>query len=589
MRTRKALVLAALALVFCILGVSSAAEKPAFILVISVDQMRADYLDRFRPWFDRDGFNRFLEHGAVYVRANHRHSNTETAPGHASIGTGLDPRHHGITSNRSFDPRTGRNPYLVADPGAKWVGEPGGSSPADAPASPVRLDGSSLGDRLKERFPKARVIAIALKDRAAVFMAGRKADAAVWFDDAAGRFVTSSYYPPHPSLLGFDGAPLQAFLNDPRHREWNLSGSIPSAEMDRVTFDPPELARYKDPMEGMGANFPHPLRSVRALLTSPFGDELTLEYARFVIRTEGLGRNPSGAPDLLFLGLSSTDLYGHRYGPDSREIADGMVRLDRSLQTFFRWLDAWMGRRSSLIFLTSDHGVTSIPEVACERERRAGREPAPDAFGRFDFGNPGGKKTIADAGVDRLQIERRVAHELGYALDEKRSSADEAAIASFQDGFVYLNRPVLARRGIDLERAKSAVAAALRERPGVAAAYTNTEIGNGLPVGATAAEAVERSFRADRAGEVYVILKPGWIWFYRANAGTTHGQPNESDSHVPLLAWGAGVAAGRYESPTSPLAIAKTVGAIFDFAVGEPDVKPLSTSPVSRPATAAFR
>jgi hypothetical protein len=165
----------------------------------------------------------------------------------------------------------------------------------------------------------------------------------------------------------------------------------------------------------------------------------------------------------------------------------------------------------------------------------------------------------------------------------------------FEDGFVYLNRPLLGRRGLELERVKSALADALRARTGIAAAYTNTQIGNGLPADAPGALAVTRSFRADRAGDVYAILKPGWIWSSEKDAGTTHGQPNDDDQHVPVAAWGAGVAAGRYDTPTSPLAIAKTVGALFGFAVGEPDVLPLnpvlsSTQPdVPAGRTAAVR
>jgi len=93
----------------------TAAGTPSLVVVISVDQMRADYLDRFRPYFGKDGFNRFLERGAVFTQAHHRHSYAETAPGHASIGTGLDPRHHGILSNHWFDPMTGKNPYSAAD------------------------------------------------------------------------------------------------------------------------------------------------------------------------------------------------------------------------------------------------------------------------------------------------------------------------------------------------------------------------------------------------------------------------------------------------------------------------------------------
>ena len=561
------------------------ADKPSLVVVISVDQMRADYLDRFRPWFGKDGFNRFLERGAVFTRAYHRHSYVETAPGHASIGTGLDPRHHGILSNRFYDPATGRNPYSVSDPFVSWVGLPASYKGTAVPASPARLDAPSLGDRLKEHFPKARVVGISLKDRAAIGMSGRKADAAIWFEENEGRFVTSTYYPPRPSLLAFNGAPLQKVLADPRYKVWNLSGLIPAADLERVTFDPPELYKYKDPLQGMGETFPHPTRTPKTLTSSPFGDDLILEYTRFAIRDMALGRNPAGAPDLLFIGMSATDFYGHKFGPDSREIADGIVRLDRTLEGFFHWLDAWLGQRRALVFLTSDHGVTPIPEVAREKARRAGTE-RPDMAGRCDMHNPRGKKTVGEAGVDRLAVERQLAGSLGYALDENKPNADEAAIAWFEDGFLYLNRPVLARRGLDLERVKNAVREALQGRPGVAGVYTNTQIGNGLPADAPGGLAVTRSFRADRAGEVYAILKAGWIWLYEKNAGTTHGQPDEDDTHVPVAAWGAGVRAAVNDTPTSPLAIARTIAAIFGFEVGEPDVEPLALG-LAREAPAA--
>lgn len=568
-----------LAAVFALLlsldATALAAEKPSLILVISVDQMRADYLERFRKYFGKDGFNRFLERGAVFTQAHHRHSYAETAPGHASIGTGLDPRSHGILSNRWFDPSTGKNPYSVADPLVKWVGMPEDFTGSAAPAAPTRLEGASLGDRLKESFPKARVVGIALKDRAAVFLAGRKADAAVWFEESTGRFVTTTYYPPRPSLLVFNETSLKKMLDDPHHKVWDLSGLIPPADLEKLTFDPPELYKFKDPLEGMGATFPHPIGTPKTYTSSPFGDELILEYARFAIRDMDLGRNPAGAPDLLFIGMSATDLYGHKYGPDSREIADGIVRLDRTLEGFWRWLDAWLGKRGALVFLTADHGVTPIPEVAREKARRSGTE-RPDMAGRCDMRNPRGKRTVAEAGADRLAVERQLAQALGYTLDETKLNAEEAAIAWFEDGFIYLNRPVLVRRGLDLERVKNAARDAVKARQGSAAAYTNTEIGNGLPGDAPGGLAVTRSFRADRAGEVYAILKPGWIWFYEKNAGTTHGQPNEDDTHVPVAVWGAGVAAGRYDTPTSPLAIAKTVGALLGFEVGEPDVLPLA-------------
>jgi arylsulfatase A-like enzyme len=553
----------------------SAAERPGLVVVLSVDQMRADYLDRFRPWFRRDGFNRFLDRGARYPEARHRHAATLTCPGHAAIGSGLDPRDTGVVANNWVDPGTGRREYCVADRAARWVGAPPDAPKITAlPASPVMLSGSFLGDRLKETFPAARVVSVSLKDRGAVPMGGRKADAAVWFERSWGRFVTSSYYPPRPSLLAFNEK-LPAFFAS--HRRWELSGRIPGKDLARVTFDPPELARFKGTLEGTGSSFPHALPNPRSVVESPLGDELLLELTRHVIRDFRLGRNPAGAPDLLFVGLSSLDYYAHRAGPDSREVADGVVRLDGDLESFFRWLDAEVGAGRTLLFLTADHGTAPIPEVAQERaRRRTGRDDL-SLGGRVSFANAtGAGAAVRDAAPDRVTLERHLAATFGYRLDPALPNALEAAVLRFEDpiGF-YLNRPVIARRRLAPRKVKEAIRDWARSRPGVRAAYTNTEIADGLPATEPLALAIARGFRADRSPDVAVYLKPGWI--FRKESGSTHGQPSDDDSRVPLLVWGPGVRAGSWNIRVSPLSIARTVGALFGFEAGTADAEILQS------------
>ena len=571
----KRIVLVAAAALFLLLppGIG-AAEKPSLIIVLSVDQMRADYLDRFRPWFGEDGFNRFLRRGAVFTNARHRHAVTFTCPGHASIGSGLDPRDHGIVGNLWYDRNTGREVYCVEDRQTSWVGVPADAPRIPiAPASPIRLAGASLGDRLKERFPESRVVGIALKDRAAVLMAGRKADAAIWFEERFARFVTSTYYPPHSSLLAFDET-LPVFFAAAEHRSWTLSGRIPPADLERVTFDPPELYPAKNPLEGYGVTFPHPLATPRAIVSSPWGDVLVLDLARFVIEQMRLGSRDD-VPDLLFVGLSSTDYYGHMFGPDSKEIADGIVRLDTTLERFFRWLDAKRGGSRVLVFLTADHGVQPLPEVARARRKAAAGVADTASAGRVDLSSSRNRieaKRPRDLSDDRLALEKFLAGKFGYEIDLDGPIEREAAIADFQEPGLTVNRAAAARRGLDVERVKAAVRDWVRTRPGVLSAWTNTEISNGLPPAAPHALAVERSFRADRSCDVFVVLKPGWIWSSGIEAGTTHGQPNDDDTRVPLAVFGAGVTAGVRDTPVSPLSIARTVAAIFGFEAGEPDV-----------------
>ena len=571
-RTRAALATVALLLIASAFAPLEAAERPGLIVVISIDQMRTDYLVRFRPYFGRDGFNRFLERGAQFPENRHRHAVTFTGPGHASIGTGLDPRDHGIIGNRWYDASSGRSMYCSEDPRTAWVGAPtGGAKIPWRPASPVLLGGDSLGDRLKEKYPGSRVVAVALKDRSAVLTAGRKADAAIWFEDRFGRFVTSTYYPPRPDLLEINGR-LPEFFE--KRRVWELSGKIPSGDLDRVTFDPPELYGSKGPPAGMEATFPHPLPTARAIVSSPYGDELVLDLARSVIERMTLGRQADGHPDLLFIGMSATDYYGHPFGPDSKEMADGLVRLDATLETFFGWLDGKVGAGRTLLFLTGDHGVQSIPQVArAKRKASTGRDD-PDHAGRVDLNDGHGENAkIAQASPARQRLEESLARKYRYELAMDRPAASESAVLLFEEPSLYLNRAVIARRGLPHERVKEDVRDFTRSLPGVLAAYTNTEIANGLPSRAPHALAIERSFRGDRSGDVFIVLKPGWMWSYGRDAGTTHGQPNDDDARVPLLVWGAGVRAGTWLARVSPLSIARTVGALLGFEAGAADAE----------------
>jgi hypothetical protein len=307
------------------------------------------------------------------------------------------------------------------------------------------------------------------------------------------------------------------------------------------------------------------------------GDELLLELTRHVIRDFRLGRNPAEQPDLLFVGLSSLDYYAHRAGPDSGEVADGVVRLDGDLESFFRWLDAEVGAGRTLLFLTADHGTTPIPEVAQERaRRRTGRDDL-SLGGRVSFANAtGAGAAVRDAAPDRVTLERHLAATFGYRLDPALPNALEAAVLRFEDpiGF-YLNRPVIARRRLPAEKVKEAIRDWARARPGVRAAYTNTEIADGLPATEPLALAIARGFRADRSPDVAVFLEPGWI--FRKESGSTHGQPSDDDSRVPLLAWGPGVRAGSWNIRVSPLSIARTVGALFGFEAGAADAEILQS------------
>lgn len=547
----KNIILFCLAVLFS--GVVSA-TPPDLVLVISIDQFRYEYIERFSPWFGDGGFNRFLKDGATFPNARYLHAVTMTGPGYATIGTGLPPSETGIVSNQWFDGINGRSENCSEDDRVSL------SAGTANPASPLNLASDSLGDRLQEHSHASTVIGVAIKDRAAILMAGRKATAAYWFDETIPGFVSSSYYRWNPAVLKFNES-VPAFVAS--HREWTQSDLIPSADLARLVFDPAELRKHKENPAELGLSFPHPIADADALTYTPFANDLVLDFARHVIATEQLGTS-DGAPDVLYVGLSANDYFGHAFGPDSYEVADGVVRTDRSLA---RFLDAIENEFHSrvLVVVTADHGVQAIPEVARARGIEAGR---------ISLGNPGeDDKTIADLTPLRRDLELRLAKRLGLETTAA-SPVSERIVLRISGLSVYLNWSRITQARLDGERVKRLVRDELFRIRGVGAAYTNTElmIPNARATGRE--QAVRLSFRPDRSGDVLFVLRAGYIQ-EGGTTGTTHGQPVEADQHVPLMFWGANVQKGVFAQPTSPMDIASTLGSMFGFKAGRQGAIPL--------------
>jgi hypothetical protein len=541
-------------IVLVLFGTSSlfAQTKPAspdLIVVISIDQFRYDYTTRFLPYFSEGGFNRLLRRGATFTHALYPYSTTYTGPGHAAIGTGYVPARSGIVANNWFDRVNGSAEYCVADERSK-----GGFSP-------LNLASDSLGDRLQERYPGSKVFGVALKDRAAILMAGRKATTAYWFDPTLPGFTSSSYYRWNKTLADGFNSTLRDFIKG--HDRWEQSSFIPEADLPRITHDPEKLRRFKTQRDGLGVSFPHPIRSMEALTYTPFGNQLVLDFAERLIDAETLGTE-DGAPDILFVGLSSPDYLGHSFGPDSLEVADNVVRTDRDLEHFFGDLDRKFGTRWT-VAVTSDHGVQSIPEVARDMGRDAGR---------VDMRNPNATaRTFADLATQRRQLEKRIAAKLGYQVKDA-TSIEKTFILYFDEPAIYLNWVRIRQLQLDGERVKRIVRDAAKELHGVSGAFTNSEL---LAMNRDASDleiAVRKSFRADRSGDVLITLEPGYIWNY-SDTGTTHGQPVEDDQHVPLMLWGSGIQAGKFDDEVAPTFLAKTLGKLLGIEAGGPDTQVL--------------
>lgn len=509
--------------------------RPRLVLVISIDQFRADYLQRFRRYFGEGGFNLLLRDGADFTEAQYQYSVTQTCPGHAVILTGSYANVNGIVANLWYDPALRRAQYCAADTAAKLIGVNGEGR------SPRNLLASTVGDELKRATAgRSRVVAIAGKDRSAIMMGGHLADAAYWTEDTL--VVTSTYYMKE----------LPAYV-----RRFNTEGRISryrGATWDRIlpasayaAAGPDNVPAEEDP-GGMGRTFPHHLdsgqsseeRFITGFETSPFENEVLVDLAMEVIRSEQLGQDDD--PDLLALGFSANDLVGHSYGPDSHEVMDMTIRTDRLLERFFTFLMQQVGRDNLVIAITADHGVAPLPELA--RARRPRTNAA-----RID------PAVIAAAAEKALRAR--------FGAPRAPASVDRPDWIMYQGWpSLYLNLPALEDRGVRVDEAESVAKEAIGRVRGVEQVLTASELAEQRARGTHSR--AELSYYPERSGNLLYVLAP-YLVPETQPVGTTHGSPWTYDTHVPLLLFGAGITPGMHAEAVAVADLAPTLSAILEI------------------------
>jgi hypothetical protein len=331
---------------------------------------------------------------------------------------------------------------------------------------------------------------------------------------------------------------MSLFRRHPQWRRWECSLSAPCEQHCPQDVAAAHLEDY-----GLGPSFPHPVSSATALLYTPAGNDLLEAMAERVVQAHGLGKNPSGQPDLLMVGFSSTDYFGHLYGPDSCESADGFKRLDATLAKLLDFLVARVGRGNLLVVLTADHGVTPIPQIALRRGEPAGRLDMSDRA-RFP------RKVIGELPPLRQRIEYELGRMLGIKLDASTPLAD-ALIRGYREPSLYLNGNRIGAASVPLARAW--LADYLMHVEGVQEVHSFEDLSQG-----DGPSSALLSFHPDRSGDLMVFLKPGWVE-WDSDAGTSHGQPHDAEARVPLLIWGAGVDPGKEAAPVDMARVAATL------------------------------
>lgn len=527
-------------------SIARAAETPApkLAVVISIDQFRGDYFTRFGPYFSDGGFKRLLAGGTNFENNRHRHSVTLTAPGHASILTGAFAAQHGITSNEWLDRSNWEVINSVEDKDAPLVGitpaELGPvavANPTKTGRSPKNLQAETVGDRLKAKYGNKSVIfAASNKDRSAILLGGKKADGAYW--DENGKIVTSTYY--RKELPAW----ITAFNAEQRvHKSFGKTWDrlLDPALYDKVQGPDNELGEAEP--AGLSRTFPKTVNGGKSTITpafftafdnSPYATEFLGEFVQRAIKEEKLGRHE--ATDLLCVSFSQVDATGHSFGPDSHEMMDSVVRIDRVIAALLDCIDREVGLKNCVLVLSADHGVVPLPEVTRARhpETPAGRVNAADL----------------DAAVKQ-------------ALDTKYGKLAKGETWFTRDNAGYhLRVDTLKTKSADATEVAKTAKAALAAHPAVAEVYTREELLATDMAGDSTRTLMRRSYRAASDRDVVFALKPYFLT--KTGTGSGHGAPYAYDQHVPQLYYGIGVPKGvSRKEPVGVDDIAPTFAALL--------------------------
>ncbi len=496
--------------------------KPKLVVGIMVDQMRWDFLYKYQRHYGKGGFNRLMNEGFNLNNVMIDYVPTVTAIGHTSAYTGSVPSIHGIAGNDWTDRKTGENVYCTTDNSVKGVGA---SSEKIGAHSPHNLWSTTITDQLgiATNF-RSKVVGVSLKDRASILPAGHNPTGAFWFDEGTGHFVTSSYYMNDlPQWLKTFNA--QTWGEKLVADGWKTLKPI--AEYRESTADNVEWEHLLGsatspvfPYNNLAADFAKKKSVIR---TTPFGNTLTLKAAEAAVNGYNLGRNSD--TDFLAINLASTDYVGHSFGPNSVEVQDTYMRLDKDMEDFFVMLDKKVGKGNYLVFLSADHGGAHA-----EGYMRANKM----LTGFFDDGL---QKNLEEDLKAQFKHEKMI-----WAIDNYQ---------------IYINHNLIAENSLDEEAIKNRIITQLNRDPRVLYAVDLKKVGESA-IPEPIKTRIINGYNWQRSGDIQIISHDGMLPNY-AKKGTTHSVWNSYDAHIPLIFYGTGVNRGESAKPYNLSDIAPTL------------------------------
>ena len=503
-------------------------EKPKLVLQITIDQMRGDFPMRYKDRLGEGGFRYLMEKGTHYINAHFQHADTETPVGHAALFTGTDPSHNGIVAGNWFDVDKGHVIYNCEDDRYPMIGQEPEKGKGRAPTN---LLSSTIGDELViSNNGQSRMFSVSIKDRGAILPGGHTGKA-FWYSKSDGSFTSSTYY--------YQGYPdwakqwnAEKFADKYKDTSWELLH-----ENSTYVFGKDDDRPFEVDIFGLGTTFPHPVKGdskyfYASLIATPFGDELTADFAKTLIKTEKLGQGRH--TDFMAISFSVTDYIGHVFGPSSLEAEDNILRLDRLLADLFKFIDDQVGLDQTLIIVSADHGMCEAPEYM----QRLG----------FDVG--------------RLTSETMVKGTIQNAL-KARLGVSEDVIRLYEHPYVYLNEEEIKKSKYSVTEVETAVAEEIIKIPGIIGAVTRTDLLKGSFAPTPLNMTILNNFHIKRSGHVHVIADQFWYFAYEMETTTEiaaiHGSPWTYDTYVPIFFAGYDIPAQQIARPVTPYDIAATI------------------------------
>jgi type I phosphodiesterase/nucleotide pyrophosphatase len=517
--TKGRAVLIVSAFAVCVATSLRAGEVPRLIVQITVDQLRGDLPLRYRDRFTDGGFRYFLSHGTWYASAHHPHAHTETIVGHTTLSTGAYPSRHGMVANTWYDREAGKFVTNIEDENYPIVPVLGEKQDHKG-ASPVTILTTTFGDELSIATEgRAKIYGVSVKDRGAVSMAGHSGKA-FWFSTSSGCFVSSTFYYKDASQY-----PQWVKTKCEEHLADKIAGTTWEPLHDRaayleknVTNHYPKDSRAEKNMQmlespafgSFGRTFPHHFAAgpgsllYNGITISPRGDDLTLDFAKTLLREERLGKDD--VTDYLSVSFSSTDLVGHWFSPASVESEDTILRLDRSLDDFISFIDKEVGLENTLIVLSADHGGIEYPEY------------------------------LAAHGIDTGHLSEKTIMKTAEAAVAARYPGITGIISKLSIPYFYLDRNVIEKNHLDRFEVERVVARAVQHLDGVALAVARADMESGSgEADEELIRQIRRNYNPRRSGQIYIVQQAQWQ--IDPSSGpklVQHGSPWAYDTYVPV-------------------------------------------------------